>query len=229
MQPPAPQLWPTLPVAGSDAVVGVRRIVCIGKNYADHVAEMGGDARRDPPVHFTKSPDALLVAHPHATLAYPPRTANLHHEVELVLVLGAGGRDVPTDRALDLVYGYAIGLDMTRRDLQHAAKAQGGPWDAAKDFDHGAVVGPVSPVSQVGHPAAGFIRIDVNGVRRQDGDLAQMIWSVPEILAELSAQGELRAGDLIFTGTPAGVGPVVRGDQMVASIEGLGAITVDVA
>lgn len=217
---------PSLPVVGS-APFPVRRILCIGKNYAAHVREMGGDAR-EAPIFFGKSPDALLVADGPIVLPYPPRTSNLHHEVELVLALGAGGRDVPVDRALELVWAVGIGLDMTRRDVQAEAKKKGNPWTAAKDFDGAAIVGPLRLALDVGVPQSGPISLDVNGTRRQSGDLADMIWSVAELLAELSTWGELRAGDLVFTGTPEGVGPVIAGDRMEASIAGLGSISVDV-
>jgi fumarylpyruvate hydrolase len=227
MQPVPPGTWPSLPIVGRADVFGVRRILCIGKNYAAHLAEMGYDAK-EPPVHFVKSPDALLPAIGETRMPYPPRTANLHHEVELVVALGAGGADVPAERALELVYGYAIGLDMTRRDLQAAAKKAGGPWCAAKDFDAAAVVGPIHPVDAVGHVAKGAIELSVNGQPRQQGDLSGMSWPVAALLAELSALMTLRPGDLVFTGTPEGVGPVVPGDRMVARIEGLGELVVDV-
>lgn len=228
MQPPAPRPCPTLPIHGHGGVVGVRRILCIGRNYAAHVAEMGGDAAKDPPVHFTKSPDALLAADGPTVLPYPPATSDLHHEVELAVLLGAGGADLTPDAARDLVYGYALALDMTRRDLQAAAKAARGPWASAKDFDGSAVVGPVVPAATLGHPSAGPIALDVNGTARQRGDLAQMIWDVPALLAHLSSLGLLRAGDLVLTGTPEGVGAVVPGDVLRGTFPGLPELVVTI-
>ncbi|MCB9665970.1 MAG: fumarylacetoacetate hydrolase family protein [Alphaproteobacteria bacterium] len=227
VQPPRPQSWPTLPVAGDDGVVGVRRILCIGKNYAAHAAEMGDPGAR--PIHFTKSPDALLAAPGPVAMPYPPRTHDLHHELELVLCLGAGGRDVPVADAWDLVWGYAVGLDMTRRDLQAAAKAKGGPWASAKDFDAAAIVGAVVPATRVGRLTSGRLRLEVNGQVRQDADLSQMTWPIPALLAELSTLMTLRAGDLVFTGTPEGVGPVVPGDELRGHIEGVGQLAVTIA
>lgn len=217
---------PQLPVVGAEPFP-VRRILCIGKNYAAHVREMGGD-EREAPIHFTKSPDALLVADGPVTMPYPPRTSNLHHEVELVIALGQGGRDLAPEDALARVYAYGVGLDMTRRDLQAEAKKKGGPWAAAKDFDASAIVSPLRTVAEVGHPTRGAITLDVGGVRRQDGDLSDMTWSVPELLAELSRLMTLRAGDLVFTGTPEGVGPVVPGDVLYGAVEGVGDLVVTV-
>ncbi len=218
--------YPTLPVQGAEAFT-VRRILCIGKNYRAHVREMGGDDR-EAPIHFTKAADALLVADGPTVLPYPPRTSNLHHEVELVLALGSGGAQVAVDDALSLVHAYGVGLDMTRRDLQAEAKKKGGPWAAAKDFDHSAVVSPLVPAATIGHPAAGAITLDVDGERKQTGDLSDMTWSVAELLAELSNLMTLKAGDLVFTGTPEGVGPVVAGQQIYAQIEGVGDLVVTV-
>lgn len=220
--------WPTLPVLGSTERAGVRRILCIGKNYVAHVRELGGDERFDPPVHFLKSPTALLAAPGPVEMPYPPRTADLHHEIELCLVLTRGGRNIAPDDALDLVGGYAVGLDMTRRDLQGLAKKGGRPWAAAKDFDHSAIVGPVVPAAQIGHPDTGRIWLEVNGETRQDGDLSHMIWPVPGILAELSSLMTLLPGDLVFTGTPAGVGPVVPGDRISGHIAGLPSLDVTI-
>lgn len=217
----------TVPVADSDAAFPVRRIFCVARNYPEHVREMGGDGR-DTPFFFTKPTDAVLpvsVSGP-GRMAYPPRTANLHHEVEMVLALGAGGRDLSVEQAAACVFGCAIGIDMTRRDLQTELKAKGRPWDMAKGFDQSAPIGPIHPVSEV--PRRGAITLAVNSEEKQRGNLSDMLWSPPEILAELSTYVELKAGDLVFTGTPAGVGPVNRGDVMSAAIEGLGAIVVRV-
>ena len=215
---------PTLPVAGSDEVFPVGRIFCIGRNYAEHAVEMGHDPDREPPFFFAKPANALV--QDRSELDFPVATEDLHHEIELVVALGSGGRDVPEDRALDLVFGYAVGLDMTRRDLQADAKRAGRPWDMAKGFDESAPTSAVRTVDDVGHPAEGEIRLEIDGETRQVGDLAQQIWAVPEALAYLSTLVELRPGDLLMTGTPAGVGPVRRGERLVGSIAGLGELTV---
>lgn len=217
---------PRIPVVG-DEPFPVRRVLCIGKNYAAHVREMGGD-ERDPPIFFTKSPDAILPVQGPTVLRYPPRTRNLHHEIELVVALGKGGANVSVAEALDLVHAYGVGLDMTRRDVQAEAKAKGNPWAAAKDFDGSGLVGPLRLARDVGHLTKGTIELDVDDEPRQDGNLEDMIWSVAELLAELSTWSALRAGDLVFTGTPEGVGPVVPGQRMVGRIEKLGKIVVDV-
>ncbi len=210
---------PTVEVAGTDARFPVHRIYCIGRNYADHVREMGADPKRDPPVFFSKPADAV-VANGQA-VPYPPQTANLHHEIELVIALDRGGRDIPVATALDHVFGYAVGNDLTRRDLQHAAKNAGAPWDTAKGFDHSAPLSAIRSVAEAGHLKSGSIWLEVNGERRQNANLSEMIWSVPEIVAALSTYYELRPGDLIFSGTPAGVGAVKRGDSIVGGIDGL--------
>ena len=187
----------------------VRRIYCIGRNYADHAREMGGDPQREPPFFFQKPSDSVqsVSADTVAEHPYPPLTEDYHHELELVVCLKGGGRDVTMSDALALVYGYAVGLDMTRRDLQQRAKDTRRPWSASKGFDQSAPVGLVAPASRVGHPATGAITLRVNDALRQDGDLADMVWSVPELIAELSRFSELKAGDIVMTGTPAGVGP----------------------
>lgn len=218
--PPEPQT--SVAVAASDDRLPVRRIFCVGRNYAAHAREMGKDPDREPPFIFTKHAGAAVEAG--VAVAYPPQTQDLHHEAELVVAIGSGGRDIPEAEALSHVWGYAIGNDLTRRDLQAAAKAAGRPWDWAKDFDASAVVGPVHPVSVVGHPDHGYIRLSVNGETRQDGDLSEMIWSVPEVISFVSQSMQLCPGDLIMTGTPAGVGALVPGDICVIEIEGLGAI-----
>lgn len=206
----------------------VRRIFCVARNYAEHAREMGSDPVREPPFFFTKPADAVVASG--ALLAFPPRTANLHHEVELVVAIGRGGADIPAGQVDgDHIFGYAVGIDLTRRDLQAAAKAKGQPWDMAKGFDNSAPVGPISPLSRTGVMTRGRIELRVNGEVRQSGDIADMIWHIPEIVQELSAFVELAPGDLIFTGTPAGVGPVVRGDRLEARIDGLDPLTVGFA
>jgi fumarylpyruvate hydrolase len=215
---------PTIEVAGESARFPVRRIYCVGRNYAAHTREMGGDPTREDPFFFAKPADAIVANG--ATLAYPPATRNLHHEIELVVALKGGGANVPADKVMDLVYGYAVGLDMTRRDLQNAAKAGGKPWDMGKGFDRSAPVTAIQPAARIGHPSKGAIWVKVNGVAKQSGDLADMIWSVPETLSYLSGLVELAPGDLIFTGTPDGVGPVVAGDTLEGHVDGVGDLTI---
>lgn len=215
---------PALPVLGGQDLFPVRRIFCIGRNYADHAREMGHDPAREPPFFFSKNLDALVPGG--GDLPYPPLTQELHHEVEMVVALGGGGRDIPAGRALDCVFGYGVGIDFTRRDLQAAAKAKGHPWDMAKSFDGAAPVSALVRSGACGHPQQGAIWLKVNGVERQRGDLAQMTWKVPDIIAELSCYLELRAGDLLFTGTPAGVGVVAPGDRIVAGVAGVGELHV---
>lgn len=217
--PPAPQV--VLPVAGREAVFPVRRVYCVGQNYADHAMEMGNDGRQ-PPFFFSKPADALVPGG--GKVAYPPMTENLQHEVELVVALGQGGADIPVERALDHVFGYAIGFDLTRRDIQTWAKEKKQPWEMGKGFDQGGPIAAIQPVDAVGHPASGKIWLKVNGAFRQQGDLAQMTWKVAEIIANLSCYVRLAAGDLIFTGTPAGVSTVVRGDVLDGGIDGVGTL-----
>jgi fumarylpyruvate hydrolase len=217
--PPAPS---SVAVVGSTARLPVRRIFCVGRNYAAHAREMGKDPDRDPPFFFSKPADSVVDSA--EAVAYPPETTNFHYEAELVAVIGLGGRNIPEGEALSHIWGYAVGNDLTRRDLQLQAREQGRPWDWGKAFDRSAVIGPVHPVSTVGHPRRGRIRLTVNGEARQDADLSELIWSVPEIVAILSRSMDLRAGDLIMTGTPAGVGPLVPGDLCRVEIDGLGAI-----
>jgi fumarylpyruvate hydrolase len=217
---------PSLPVEGSSARFPVHRIYCVGRNYADHAREMGGDPDREPPFFFCKPADAI-VADGH-DFPYPGQTEDVHHEMELVVALGKGGAGIAADRALDHVYGYAAGLDMTRRDLQAAAKKLGRPWDTAKGFDHAAPCGRIMPAARIGHPASGAIWLKVNGEVRQRGDLAQLIWNVPEVIAYLSTLFTLAPGDLIYTGTPAGVGPVRRGDALEGGVDGVGTLEVKV-
>jgi len=215
----APPMALTVEIDGTDTRFPVHRIYCVGRNYAAHAREMGMDPEREPPFFFSKPADAVTANG--ASVPYPPRTSNLHHEIELVVAIGEGGRDIPVANALAHVFGYAVGNDLTRRDLQFAAREKGQPWDVSKGFDHSAPVSAIRRVSDVGHLSRGAIWIEVNGESRQRADLCEMIWSVPEIVSELSALFELKPGDLVFTGTPAGVGPVVRGDSLVGGIEGL--------
>lgn len=209
----------TLPTSKADHYVGVHRVFCVGQNYADHVAEMGGDAKADPPIFFMKPASAVVSSG--QTIPFPPATENLHHEVELVVVMKRGGANISEADAPDHIYGYAAGNDLTRRDIQAAAKSKGAPWDMAKGFDNSAIVGTVHPVAEVGHLNTGAVVCFVDGETRQNGDLNQMIWSVPEIIATLSKLVTLEAGDIIMTGTPAGVGPIVKGQTCVCEIEGL--------
>ena len=213
---------PTVPITGSAERFAVRRIFCVGKNYADHAREMGGDPEREAPFFFSKPADAVVEAD--TDIPFPPRTANLHHEIELVVAIGKAGADIDVDNALGLVFGYAAGNDLTRRDLQADAKAAGRPWDMAKGFDRSAVISPICAVEEIGHPENARIWLSVNGVIRQDGDIGDMIWPVAGIIAELSTYVMLKPGDLIYTGTPAGVGPIARGDLVEAGIDGIGAI-----
>ncbi len=213
----------TVAIAATVERYPVHRIYCVGRNYAEHVQEMGGDVERTPPVFFTKPADAVLADG--ADFPYPPRSQDVQPEVELVIAIGQGGANIAVDAALSHIYGYAIGNDWTRRDLQTTAKRGGAPWDLAKGFDHSAAVGAIYPVGSIGHPCRGLIRLEVNGVERQRGDLSAMIWSVPAIIAELSTYVTLVPGDLIFTGTPAGVTSVVPGDQIECHIEGLGTLS----
>lgn len=220
----------SIPVQGSDKQFAVRRIYCVGRNYAEHAKEMGFTGREDP-FFFCKPGDAIVVAAPGQTvdIPYPPKTSNFHYEMELVVAIGKGGRDISVEKANDHVWGYALGLDMTRRDLQGESKKQGRPWETGKAFDASAPVGYISPRSEVGLLEKGAIWLEVDDQRKQASDLSQMIWSVPESIAYLSGLFELQPGDLIFTGTPEGVGAVVKGNVMTGGIEGLGKISVRVS
>ncbi|TVR95764.1 MAG: FAA hydrolase family protein [Trueperaceae bacterium] len=216
-----------VPVAddgGASRTFPVRRIFCVGRNYAEHAREMGHDPTREAPFFFTKPADAVVGDG--AALPFPTMTEELHHEVELVVAIGTGGDSIPVERALDHVFGYAVGLDMTRRDIQRAAKESGRPWDLGKGFDRSAPCSAIMPVATIGHLSRGSIRLTVNGEVRQDADLSDLIWSVPEIVSDLSRFVRLEPGDLIMTGTPAGVGPVHHGDELVGAIEGVGTIRV---
>ena len=210
-----------IPVAGGK-LFPVRRIFCVGRNYAAHAREMGNDPNREPPFFFTKPADALVTSG--ADTPYPTATANLHHEMELVVAIGHGGVDIKPEDALDHVFGYAAGLDLTRRDMQDEAKATRRPWDMSKGFDASAPIGEIIPASVVGHPASGRIAMTVNGVTRQEGDLDDQIWAVPDVIAVLSRFVALAPGDLIFTGTPDGVAAVVRGDLVEGEIAGVGTL-----
>ena len=212
-----PHAIPTVPVEGSDRVFPVRRILCVGRNYAAHAREMGADTR-DPPFFFSKPADAIV---PRASqVPYPPATNDLHHEIELVVALKGGGANLTPEQALDAVFGYAVGLDLTRRDLQGAAKAKGQPWEAGKAFDASA---PISAIRVMGPPAPeAAVTLSVNGAERQRGQVGDMIWTIGEVIAKASALWTLAAGDLIFTGTPEGVGAIVRGDTVVGEVEGVG-------
>lgn len=216
---PAP---PAIAIADLDEVFPIHRIYCIGRNYAEHAREMGAVPDRGQPVFFLKPADSV-VALP-GDVDYPPGTQDLHHEIELVAALATGGRNLDPAQALDCVYGYAIGLDLTRRDLQAAAKTKGLPWDTGKSFEQAAPIGPIHPVGVIGHPATGSITFEVNGQLRQRGDLSDMLFPVAEIIAALSRLFTLTPGDLIFTGTPAGVGPLCPGDRFIARVDGLGEV-----
>lgn len=220
---PAPEPA-VLPVAGSSLGFPVRRVYCVGRNYVAHIREMGGDEARDPPVFFQKPADSIVPDG--ATVPYPSLSQNYHHELELVVALKSGGRDIPEARALDHVFGYGIGLDMTRRDLQKRLSDAGLPWEDSKSFDHSCPCGPIHPVEDVGHVSSGAIRLTVNGEVRQDSDVSLLIWKIPEIIANLSRAYELFPGDIILTGTPHGVGPVEPGDVLVGTIDKLGSLTV---
>ena len=221
---------PMLPIVGSSEMFPVRRIYCIGRNYAAHAREMGSDPNREPPFFFQKPSDAIQYVAPGTTAdhPYPSLTKNYHYEIELVAALDKGGRNVSTEQALALVYGYAIGLDMTRRDLQRAMGEEKKPWEIGKSFDRSAPIGPIHRVAQVGHFTKGTITLAVNGVVKQSADLSQMIWSVAEQISKLSQANELMAGDIIYSGTPENVGPVVPGDVMKGSIAGLPTLDVRV-
>lgn len=218
---------PTIAVADTDERFPVRRIYCIGRNYAAHVREMGNDPDRAPPVFFMKPADAVVADG--STVPYPSCTGDLHYEVELVVAIGKAGSDIPAGTAQDHIFGYAVGIDLTRRDLQRAAKEKGNPWDTAKGFDRSAPVSTIHTVSDIGHPAAGRIWLEVNGDMRQQADLDELIWSVPESIAELSTLFELAPGDLILTGTPSGVGALRPGDRVKGGIDGIDEIAINIS
>jgi fumarylpyruvate hydrolase len=222
----APQPQPALAIRGSDKLFPVHRIYCVGRNYAEHAIEMGHDPNREPPFFFQKNPDTLVASG--GTFPYPDASKDVHHEFEMVVALKSGGKNIAVGDALTHVFGYAVGLDMTRRDLQGEAKKLGRPWEVGKAFESAAPCSEIVPASAIGHPAKGAVWLKVNGETRQTGDLNQLIWKVPEMIAYLSGLFELRAGDLIFSGTPAGVGPVKRGDVLHGGVDGVGEIKVTV-
>ena len=221
--PPAPA--PSIPVVGTEAQFPVHRIYCVGRNYEEHAKEMGFTGR-EPPFFFMKPADAIVVAPPGATtpLPYPSLTTNLHHEIELVVAIGKGGKNIAAADALSHIYGYAVGLDMTRRDLQNDMKKQGRPWSIGKGFDHSAPIGPITPAAQAGNVGKAGIWLQVNGVDRQRSNVAQLIWNIAETIEHLSTAWELQPGDLIYTGTPEGVSAVVTGDVLEGGVDGLGSI-----
>ena len=215
---------PVVPIAGTAQSFPVHRIYCVGRNYAEHAREMGFEPEREAPFFFTKPADAIVADG--ATIAYALATKNLHHEIELVAAIGKAGSNISRAAALEHVYGYAVGIDMTRRDLQLSARDKGRPWDVGKAFDESAPISALYRASEVGHPEAGAIRLSVNGELKQNADLKQLLWPVADLVVELSKLFVLQPGDLIYTGTPAGVGPVVTGDELQGSIEGVGTITI---
>ncbi len=218
---------PSVEIEGSSERFAVHRIYCVGRNYEAHAREMGKDPAREPPFFFTKPADAIVPNH--ATIPYPSRTKNLHHEIELVLAIGKPGREIAAGAALEHIFGYAVGNDLTRRDLQFEARDKGRPWDTGKAFDRSAAITAIRPVSIGGHVLRGRIWLSVNGKVRQDADVSELIWGVPELVAELSTLFELRAGDLIYTGTPAGVGPVTSGDRMEGRVAELPTLVTTIA
>lgn len=218
---------PSVPVHGTDQQFPVRRIYCIGRNYEKHVAEMGYDVKRSKPFYFAKPADAIVQSG--ATVAYPPLTDDLHHEIELVVAIGKQGSNVSVDEALDYVFGYAVGIDLTRRDLQRAAKEKARPWETAKGFDQSAPISAIHRAEDIGHPSSGRIWLAVNDEIRQDAGLNELIWNVSESVAELSTLFELAPGDLLYTGTPAGVGPLNPGDEVTGGIEGIDEIRITIS
>lgn len=216
----------SLPIEGSEDRFPVNRVYCVGRNYAEHTKEMGGDHEREPPFYFIKSTDTLLANG--GEVEYPPKTNNLQHEVELVVAIYKSGKDILQENALNHVFGYAVGIDLTRRDLQSEAKKLGRPWDTGKTFEQAAPITAIQPVIKIGHPNKGKIQLKVNSSIRQIGDISEMIWSVSAAIANLSTYFELVAGDLLFTGTPAGVGEILPGDNVMGEIEGVGALEINV-
>jgi len=219
-----PPAMASLPVRGRDQRFPVRRIYCVGRNYAAHAKEMGKDPEREPPFFFQKPADALVENG--VVVPYPPQTKNLHHEIEWVVAIGRAGRNIPAADANAHVFGYSVGIDLTRRDLQNAAKDLGRPWEWGKSFDHSAPCSAIVTAADIGHPQRGRIWLSVNGAMRQQGDIADLIWSVPEVIAEISASMSLEPGDLIYTGTPAGVGAVTVGDVLEGGVEGVADIKI---
>ncbi len=227
----SPPAVPAVAIAGSDDLYPVNRVYCVGRNYAAHAIEMGHDPDREDPFFFKKAPDNLLAASEldgGGDFPYPPKTADVHHEIELVAALATGGVDIPLEQAMDHVWGFGVGIDMTRRDLQGEAKKAGRPWDTGKAFDHAAPIGRLHPIAETGRMENGRVWVDVNGENRQEGDLNQLIWKIPEMITYLSGLFTLCPGDLIFTGTPSGVGPVVKGDVLTGGVNGVSGIKVTV-
>lgn len=223
----SPSPTASVAIAGESGRFPVRRIFCVGRNYEAHAREMGKDPTRELPFFFLKPSDTVVDSG--ARIAYPPETKNFHHEIELVVAIGKDGVDVPPEKALDLVYGYGVGIDLTRRDLQIAAREAGRPWDWSKGFDRSAPCAPLHQAQSVGHPKTARIWLAVNGAIKQDADIADLIWPVPDVISFVSRSMELKAGDLIYTGTPAGVGPLQPGDKVTGGIDGLGEIAVTIA
>ena len=221
---PAPVV--SLPIVGQDEQFPVHRVYCVGRNYAEHAIEMGHDPDKEPPFFFQKNPDNLLVGL--SEFPYPPLSSDVHHEIELVVALDKGGSNIAIEDAMNHVFGFATGLDMTRRDLQGQAKKMGRPWEIGKAFEHSAPCGPIITIQQTGKLDQGNVTLEINGEVRQSGNLNQLIWKIPEVISYLSALFELQPGDLIMTGTPAGVGPVKKGDQLKGSIEGVGVLEITV-
>ena len=221
-----PQPMPALAVVGTDQRFPIHRVYCVGRNYYDHAIEMGHDPDREPPFFFQKNPDNVIPSG--GDFPYPAQTKDVHHEIETVVAIGKGGTDIPVERALEHVYGYGVALDMTRRDLQAEAKKLGRPWEVGKAFEASAPCSALVPASKIGHPTQGAVWLKVNGQLKQNGDLNQLIWKVPEMIAYLSTLFALQPGDLILSGTPAGVGPVVRGDRLHGGVEGIGEIEIRV-
>ena len=221
----APPSQPAIAVAGDSKAFPVRRIWCVGRNYLEHIREMGNDERA-PPFFFAKHADMIVADG--ASIPYPPLTKDFHHEVELVVALKSGGLNIPAAKALDHVFGYGVGIDLTRRDLQQASRKKERPWEIGKSFDHSAPCGALQPAASIGHPTKGRIWLSVNGVEKQNGDLGELIWNVPEIIAQLSEQVALAAGDIILTGTPAGVGALAAGDKIECGIDGIGTLKVSI-
>jgi fumarylpyruvate hydrolase len=222
----SPPPVPSLRVVGTDDEFPVRRIYCIGRNYAEHAIEMGHDPSKEPPFFFQKNPDNLLAEG--QDFPYPPKTEDVHFEIELVVALKSGGTNISVEKAMDHVFGYAVGLDMTRRDLQGEAKKLGRPWEIGKAFEHSAPCGPIVPAEKIGSLTKGAVTLEVNGQLKQKGDLNQMIWKIPEMISYLSDYFRLAPGDLIMSGTPAGVGAVKRGDSLLGKVEGVGELKVKV-
>jgi fumarylpyruvate hydrolase len=221
-----PQEQTVLPIRGSDEVFPVNRVYCVGRNYAAHAIEMGHDPNKEPPFFFQKNPDNLLLEG--QGFPYPAMTEDVHHEIEMAVALKSGGNNIAVEDALDCVFGYSVSLDMTRRDLQAQMKKAGRPWEIGKAFEHSAPCGALIPASEIGHPETGAVWLKINGEMRQEGDLNQLIWKIPEMISYLSDLFTLKAGDVILTGTPSGVGPVQRGDKMHGHVAGIGDLHVDV-